>query len=240
MRLRHLVLIFIAFSGFQCTSQDAMPIIEPTTPEMPTPPPTEKYAYLALGDSYTIGHSVAEEDRFPVQLSNRLIAQGFDMEETKIVAKTGWTTDELQNGIDQATELRDTYQLVSLLIGVNNQYRNRPVETYKPEFTELLNQAIDFAGGRKDRVFVVSIPDYAFTPFGSGNPNISEGIDMYNAANKEITEAMGIAYYDITPISRLGLQQPELVASDGLHPSREQYRRWVELMLPGVVELLEN
>ena len=193
-----------------------------------------------LGDSYTIGHSVEEAERFPVQLSNRLIAEGFDMmADTRIIAKTGWTTDELQNGIANESELRDTYQLVSLLIGVNNQYRNRPVEAYKPEFRELLNQAIDFAGGRRDRVFVVSIPDYAYTPFGNGNPNISAGIDEYNAANKEITESYDIAYFDITPISRLGLEQTDLVAGDGLHPSGEQYKRWVDLMLSGVIELLE-
>ncbi len=239
MQTKLLSLFFLTFIALQCTSQDSMTTGDPMPPVTPTPP-AKTYTYLALGDSYTIGHSVAEEERFPVQLADRLQEEGFDVAETRIVAKTGWTTDELQNGIANASELRDTYQLVSLLIGVNNQYRGRPVETYRPEFTALLNQAVDFAGGRKDRVFVVSIPDYAFTPFGNGNPDISEGIDEYNAANKEITEEMGIAYFDITPISRLGLQEKELVADDNLHPSGEQYRRWVELMLPGVRKLLEE
>ncbi len=240
MQLKLLPLLFIVLLTWQCTSQDSKPIIEPAAPVIPTPPPTETYTYLALGDSYTIGHSVTEEERFPVQLSNRLGEAGYDVIDTRIIAKTGWTTDELQNGIANESELQDTYQLVSLLIGVNNQYRNRPVDTYKPEFRALLNQAIAFAGGRRDRVFVVSIPDYAYTSFGNGNPNISAGIDVYNAANKEITESYDIAYFDITPISRLGLEQTELVASDGLHPSGEQYKRWVDLMLPGVIELLDK
>ena len=235
MHFKLLLLLFIAITSSQCNKKANV-----TKPDIePSPPLGKTYTYLALGDSYTIGHSVDENERFPVQLSDSLKAVGFDLVETRIIAKTGWTTDELANGIAAATQLRDTYNIVSLLIGVNNQYRSRLVETYKPEFKELLNQAIEFAGGNKERVFVVSIPDYAFTPFGNGSTSISAGIDEYNTANKEITEAMGIAYFDITPISREGLEKPELVADDGLHPSGEQYRRWVQLMLPDVKTLLE-
>ena len=242
MSLRYLFLLTICFSAISCTSQDdsdytpSPPIIEEPDPEPETKGP---FTYLALGDSYTIGHAVVENERFPIQLATRLNEDGYEVTETHIVAKTGWTTDELQAGIANETDLSSSYQFVSLLIGVNNQYRNRPVDTFKPEFTALLEQAIEFAAGNKDRVFVVSIPDYAYTPFGNGNSTTSEGIDVYNAAKKEIAEAMGIRFFDITPISREGLDQPELVASDNLHPSGEQYRRWVALMLPGVKEMLD-
>ncbi|MEO1262981.1 MAG: SGNH/GDSL hydrolase family protein [Bacteroidota bacterium] len=244
MRSKYLFLFVICLFSLCCTSQDdnytVVPTSNPNT-ETPDPEPETKgpFTYLALGDSYTIGHSVPENERFPVQLSSVLNAAGYEVTDTRIVAKTGWTTDELQAGIANETGLSSAYHFVSLLIGVNNQYRNRPVETYEPEFTSLLERAIEFAAGNKDRVFVVSIPDYAYTPFGDGNTNISDGIDIYNATNKEITEAMGVRYFDITPISREGLDRPELVASDGLHPSGEQYRRWVELMFPGVKEMLD-
>ncbi len=208
---------------------------------MPEPQLSAKLSYLALGDSYTIGQLVAETERFPLQLAEKLRPLGHDIGHVRIIAKTGWTTDELQDGIANSDLTADsTYSLVSLLIGVNNQFRSRPVSSYKPEFTALLNQAIAFAGGNKDRVFVVSIPDYAFTPFGNGRPDISEGIDEYNAANREITEAMGVRYFDITPISREGLNDPTLVASDGLHPSGKQYAQWVSEMLTGVGEMLEE
>ena len=164
---------------------------------------------------------------------------GHEVSHVRIVAKTGWTTDELQAGIDNANLADSSYSLVSLLIGVNNQYRGRSVEDYKPEFTALLNQAIIFAGGRVERVFVVSIPDYAYTPFGNGNTTISEGIDEFNAANRQITESLGIRYFDITPISREGFADPALVASDGLHPSGKQYAQWVSLMLPAVKEMVD-
>ncbi len=208
--------------------------------DLPAPYQPAKLTYLALGDSYTIGQSVGEKDRFPVKLADRLRVDSIDIEQVRIIAKTGWTTDELTAGITNSDLTTDsTFSLVSLLIGVNNQYRGRTVEAYKPEFEALLNQAIAFAGGKKERVFVVSIPDYAYTPFGNGTATISQGIDEFNTANREITEAMGIRYFDITPISRGGLDDPTLVASDGLHPSGKQYAAWVSLMLDGVKEMLK-
>lgn len=220
------ILIFLLyFCSFACQSNDDSLIQNP----QPTP---KTISYLALGDSYTIGQSVDEADRFPVQLVNKLRAEidTLKFEDAQIIATTGWRTDQLQNAIDDAN-LQDTFDLVSLLIGVNNEFQNRPIEVYKTEFTELLNRSIELAGGNKDHVFVLSIPDYAFTPYGQNtNPEaISEGVDTFNAVNKEITEMMGVRYFDITPISRNGVAEPELVASDGLHPSGEQYRRWVEL-----------
>jgi lysophospholipase L1-like esterase len=222
MHTKFLLLLLLPLLAATCTEKEPKTEIEPP----------KKLTYLALGDSYTIGQSVKEEERYPMQLAEKLRPLGQDINHVRIIAKTGWTTDELQAGIDNSDLTADsTYDLVSLLIGVNNQYRSRPVESYKPDFTGLLSQAIAFAGGNKDRVFVVSIPDYAFTPFGNGRTDISEGIDAYNAANREITEAMGVRYFDITPISREGLNDPTLVASDGLHPSGKQYAQWVSGML---------
>jgi lysophospholipase L1-like esterase len=192
-------------------------------------------SYLALGDSYTYGQNVTENERFPNQLVDSLAKQNIKISTLRNIARTGWRTDDLQAGITAAAIADSTFAMVSLLIGVNNQYQNRSIEVYKTEFTELLNQAVKFAGGKKNRVVVVSIPDYAFTPFGSGSTRISTEIDNFNAANEQITKANGIAYVNITPISRDGIKDPSLVASDGLHPSGKQYGRWVSAMMPIVL-----
>lgn len=195
--------------------------------------------YLALGDSYTIGEGVAERERYPVQLAESLRSRGIDVASPTIIARTGWRTDDLQQAIRRA-ELRSRYDLVSLLIGVNNQFQGRPQSVYRKEFRELLTTAIQLAGGDTSRVFVVSIPDYAYTPFGGGSARVSREIDEFNAINQAITADFGVRYFNITPISRQGLQQPELVARDGLHPSGEQYRRWVELIEPVIAAELKN
>ena len=204
-----------------------------TPPIINQPPDPDPIKYLALGDSYTIGQSVPSEENYPNRTSARLESDFIDVETTTIVAVTGWTTANLNAGISNAN-LTDTFDLVSLLIGVNNFYQGKPLSQYKPEFEDLLLQAIDLAGGIKENVFVISIPDYAYTPFGGGNPSISQGIDNFNAANKTITDSIGVSYFDITPISREGLDKPELVASDELHPSGEQYKRWVDLFYEDV------
>jgi lysophospholipase L1-like esterase len=191
--------------------------------------------YLALGDSYTYGQNVLESERFPNQLVDSLAKQNIKVKNLRNIARTGWRTDDLQAGITAAAIADSTFDMVSLLIGVNNQYQNRSIEVYKTEFTELLNQAVKFAGGKKNRVVVISIPDYAFTPFGGGSTRISTEIDNFNAANEQITKASGIAYVNITPISRDGIKDPSLVASDALHPSGKQYGRWVSAMMPTVV-----
>ncbi|WP_462319547.1 GDSL-type esterase/lipase family protein [Marinilabilia sp.] len=182
--------------------------------------------FLALGDSYTIGESVSESERWPVQLGQALQYRGVNVQEVRIIAQTGWRTDNLQNAISGATFTTD-YDLVSLLIGVNNQYQGGSISTYETEFEELLQTAIDLAGGDKSKVMVVSIPDYAFTPFGDGSNSISREIDEFNAVNRAIANQYNIAYHNITPISRRGLKEPELVADDGLHPSGEMYALWV-------------
>ncbi len=189
---------------------------------------------LALGDSYTIGQSVAPTLRWPVQLSDSLIARGYTLDTQRIIATTGWRTDNLINAIRNQHLESQNYNLVSVLIGVNNQYQGRPFSQYVAEFPALVDSAIRYAGGDKTKVFIVSIPDYAYTPFGqqSSNPGqISSEIDQYNAYAKQIAENQQIAFFNITPISRLGLQHPSYVANDGLHPSGIQYTEWVKIIL---------
>lgn len=190
--------------------------------------------FLALGDSYTIGESVTESERWPVQLINELMKQGYDTEYPKIIATTGWRTDDLKRAIHDTHPAED-FTLVSLLIGVNNQYQGKSVNNYEAEFEELLKIGIEHAGGDKSKVFVVSIPDYGFTPFGKANQvSITKALDKFNAVNKSITEKYGIKYFNITDISRKAFQDPELVATDGLHPSGKMYSQWVELILKGL------
>ncbi|MCU0488813.1 MAG: SGNH/GDSL hydrolase family protein [Anaerolineales bacterium] len=200
----------------------------------------EQLRFLALGDSYTIGESVPVDQRWPVQLADRLRDAGLMVEEPVIVARTGWTTTELQAGMTQAG-LQGSYDLVSLLIVVNNQYRGYPTTAYRQEFRQLLAQAIQFAGGDPKRVIVLSIPDWGVTPFARGRDpvQIAGEIDTFNAINREETQAAGAAYIDVTPISRQAVNQPSLIAGDGLHPSGEMYAAWVELVLPSVLAILQ-
>lgn len=181
--------------------------------------------YLALGDSYTIGESVPESERFPNQLAREL-----GIPAPQIVAKTGWTTDELNAAIDAANP-QGPFDLVTLLIGVNNQYRGRDAEQYRGEFAALLQRAIGFAGGDAKKVIVVSIPDWGVTPFAEGRDRarVAREIDLYNAVAREEAARAGVTYVDITPISRRG--DPALVAGDKLHPSAKQYAEWVRAIL---------
>lgn len=206
----------------------------PQTPA-PTDHPMPKTRYLALGDSYTIGESVAETDRFPVQLAARLKKDGLDLGTPRIIARTGWTTDELDQAITAAGPTGPV-DLVTLLIGVNNQYRKRDAEQYRGEFRALLKRAVGFAGGDPSRVIVVSIPDWCVTPFARNAKRDNEGgeINRYNQVNREETEAAHAKYVDITPISREATKDPALLADDGLHPSGKMYARWVELIAPVV------
>ena len=190
--------------------------------------------YLALGDSYTIGESVDESARWSNQLSALLSPhlEGEDIEIT-VIAKTGWTTAELWQGI-QAREITPPYDLVSLLIGVNNQYRGLDIEEYRGQFVFLVNKAIQYAGGDADKVIVLSIPDWGVTPFAHGRDagKIASEIDAFNAINKKETENAGAHYVDITPISRETVNDPSLIAPDGLHPSGKMYAMWAEKVLP--------
>ncbi len=192
----------------------------------------KKYTYLALGDSYTIGQSVTADENFPNQVT-KMMSPAAIFEPARIIARTGWTTDELEAGIisaQAAQPLLPSYDFVSLLIGVNNQYRGRTVANYKTEFEELLRKAINYAGGRADHVVVLSIPDWGVTPFANGRDRdqIAREINQYNAANKEVAESYHIYYIDITPWTREAATDFSLLAPDGLHPSGKEYKRWAE------------
>lgn len=193
--------------------------------------------FLALGDSYTIGESVTTNERWPIQLATQLRAAGVAMDDPIIIARTGWTTDELNAGIDRAN-VQGPFDLVSLLIGVNNQYRKRDLREYQTQFAHLLERAVAFAGGNTLQVFVLSIPDWGVTPFAQQQhqnaAQIATEIDNFNAINREESEKRHILYIDITPISRQASDHPLLIAVDGLHPSGAMYAQWVRQMLPQV------
>jgi lysophospholipase L1-like esterase len=199
----------------------------------------EGVRYLALGDSYTIGEGVDARERWPVRLAALLRARGIDVAEPEIIARTGWTTDELDAAIDEAAP-RGPYGLVSLLIGVNNQYRGGAESIYRTQFAALLRRAIGFAGGDASRVVVLSIPDWGMTPFAEGRDpaRIAREIDAFNAAAREVTAEVGARWVDVTPASRQAGGAADMLAADGLHPSGRQYARWAELALPAAAAAL--
>lgn len=197
--------------------------------------------YLALGDSYTIGESVEETARWPVQLAALLRQRGLAVGAPEIVARTGWTTAELGAGIDAAAP-RGPYALVSLLVGVNDQYRGGQPEAYRSAFAALLRRAVAFAGGAPGRVIVLSIPDWSVTPFAAGSgrepARIAREIHLFNAVNREETARAGARYVDITPISEQALGNRALLAGDGLHPAAAMYAEWARLALPAAAAAL--
>lgn len=228
---------YLTFVLFFCLSA-CVPGTPPTVEETSMPP----IQYLALGDSYTIGESVRAPERWTMQLAALVEATpGFENRRVEVahIAKTGWTTDELWQGI-QARTVEPPYDLVSLLIGVNNQYRGRGLEEYRKDFIFLLGKAIEYAGGDPRRVIVLSIPDWGVTPFANEQDavRIAREIDTFNAVNQAETEKAGAHYIDITPISRTAATDPTLIAEDGLHPSGKMYAAWAELALPVALEIL--
>lgn len=201
------------------------------------------YTLLSLGDSYTIGEAVEEKERFPNQAVALLQQQGYHFKAPQIIAKTGWTTDELAEAI-KAHHLNGTYNFVTLLIGVNNQYRNRPLDNYRQEFRQLLHTAIQYAGGNAAHVIVVSIPDWGVTPFAlndsRGPDEIGRQIDAFNAINREEAQLHKVHYADITPDSKLAKTNPELIAGDGLHPSGKMYAGWAQKVAAEIAAQLEK
>jgi lysophospholipase L1-like esterase len=197
------------------------------------------FRYLALGDSYTIGERVPVKARWPNQLARLLASEGIQTEVT-IIARTGWTVNELWEGI-QASLPTGRYDLVTLLIGVNDQYRGYPVDGYRDDFSFMLSKAIEYAGGDPQKVIVLSIPDWGFTPFAATRDTepISQQIDEFNAINLEETEAVGARYVDVTVISRMAMDDFELIAGDRLHPSGKMYAMWAEKVLPVAKEVLQ-
>ncbi|MGH7179662.1 MAG: SGNH/GDSL hydrolase family protein [Tepidisphaeraceae bacterium] len=195
--------------------------------------------FLALGDSYTIGEGAADSGGWPAQLVGMLRRDGVGVSDPRIIAKTGWTTDELSAAIDAARIDGRKFDLVTLLIGVNNQYRGRDAEEYRAEFTALLKRAIAFADGRSSHVIVVSIPDWGVTPFAKDRhrDKIAREIDQFNQINREETLRAGARYVDITQASR---SHPDQIAPDGLHPSAEMYTQWAESILPQAKAILSQ
>ena len=198
-------------------------------------------SYLALGDSYTIGEGVAADGRWPQQLATALRAEGVPLADPRIIAATGWTTDELEWGMD-AVEPLGTWDLASLLIGVNNQYRNRSAVDYAEGFRTLLQRAIKHAGDRPGRVLVLSIPDWGATPFARSDARdaatIAGEIDAFNAAAQRVCAAHAVAFVDVTPVSRERGAEPAMLVADGLHPSAAMYAEWTRLALPVARRLL--
>lgn len=197
------------------------------------------YTLLSLGDSYTIGEMVPAEENFPNQVRRMLGKDGIAMDAPKIIAKTGWTTDELQDAIHKE-QITGHYDFVTLLIGVNNQYRGRSAADYAPEFESLLQQAIGFAGNRPSHVVVLSIPDWGVTPFAGDRDGkaITRGIDAFNQINKELAARYQAHYIDITPGTRLAASDSSLLATDGLHPSGKEYAKWAQQVAVMIEKIL--
>jgi len=230
-RLRHFYFVGISLF-FVCCSQSGSntPALEP-----------QNFKILSLGDSYTFGQSVCETCGFPEQLKDSLASyyREVDTFQVDVIAQTGWNTSQLLSGI-ASEEPSNDYDIVTLLIGVNNQFQGRPFSVYETDFPELVNQAITFAKGDKDRVIIISIPDYAQTPFGMAfdDGNLSEEIDMYNDFAESVANDMQITYVYVTDISRTIIDNPDLIASDGLHPSELAYSLYVERLIPAALEVL--
>ncbi|RSK35395.1 SGNH/GDSL hydrolase family protein [Hymenobacter metallilatus] len=233
--MRLLFVVWLLAVG--CVSQGAEPV-PAAPPTSPPPAPTRRLSFLSLGDSYTIGQSVPAEDRWSVQLAR--LAQADGLQPPDIIAQTGWTTGELQQAIAAANNT-NTYELVSLMIGVNNQYRGLPLDTYRLEFRQLLQTAVRFAGGRPRRVFVLSIPDWGQTPAGRGYPQarISQEIDQYNAVAREECAKLTVEFVDITDLTRTTNYDPAQFAPDGLHYSGLHMRQWASRALPVIRQLVQ-
>ena len=240
--MKNLFFCFFLLSTIACSKENPTPPSNPD-PVVPTDTtstevPTIGFNYLALGDSYTIGQNVSFDKNFPNQLAQKLTEDGDTIESVKIIAQTGWTTTALLGAINSTSDFDSIYNFVTVLIGVNNEYRGQPADgTFDDEFPIILEKAIEFAGGIKEHVFVVSIPDYAYTPSFANDATVSRRIDEYNAVKKQITEDFELTWIDITDISREGLNSPSLVANDNLHPSAQQYEEWVMRIKP-MVELI--
>lgn len=231
--MKSLLALLVMMSFLACSNSDSTSKMGDT--ERPL-------KYLALGDSYTIGEGVPEDDRYPNQLVKRLNEElEIGMNDPVIIAKTGWTVDELEEGINKSKNIAPPYDLVTLLIGVNNQYRGRSVEEFKIEFKQVLLRAIGFAGNLPNHVVVLSIPDWGVTPFatekGSDKLKVASEIDAYNAAKKEICKQFGVFFIDITEHYRAVGAQTEMVVQDKLHPSGLVYSYWADKLFEQVKAL---
>ncbi len=218
-----------------CNSSSEKTVPDEVEPDEP------QLTYLALGDSYTIGESVGEAGRWPVQLVDSLREQGLEIDDARIIARTGWTTGDLLQAMDDQLSGNEQYDLVSVLIGVNNQYQGRSIVAYEEDLHTIFTRAIALSEEGNEDVFVVSIPDYGATPFGAANSEeIGRQIDEFNAVLKRVAEEYDLDFYNITPISKRAKEEPNLVANDGLHPSAEMYHLWVQEFYEEVERKLEE
>ena len=250
---KQIVIVILSIFLLSCSSDDSasktpvttLPVIVPPVTEIPTTPIASSIRYLALGDSYTIGQSVCETCRYPEQLKLILKATYPQTDfSLKVIARTGWTTSDLISAINNENPDAN-YDLVTLLIGVNNQYQQRDFSLYQKEFPQLLNKAIALAKGDKKNVLVLSIPDYTYTPFASGysqanRTKISDEIEQYNTFAENTCINNGVSFVSITDITRQGLSNKNLVASDGLHPSELAYKLFTDRILPKVKMILQD
>ncbi len=202
---------------------------------------TDSVHYLALGDSYTIGASVERDDNFPNQTFQLLKSAGFKTGSLQIIAKNGWTAEDLITAL-ATTNKRNSYQVVTLLIGVNNQYQGRPSKEFEPSFLTLLKSAIALTGDRPKRVFVISIPDWGITPFASGRDRkeIANEIDAYNLVCEKNAKAQGANFINITDAYRLDGAKPDYLSGDGLHPSKLEYTKWAIKLTQQIMNILET
>ncbi|RKS53876.1 lysophospholipase L1-like esterase [Gillisia mitskevichiae] len=230
------VLIVLGLLIFMMSCSSSSEALKPEESEVPDSP--DNLSYLALGDSYTIGESVSEDVRWPVQLVKKLREKDLKINSPKIIAKTGWTTDNLLNAMD-ANLGNEKYDLVSVLIGVNNQYQNKSIVDYEGDLNTIFTEAIEQSKNGKEGVFIVSIPDYGATPFGASNAEeIGREIAEFNAILKKVSAQFDLKYYNITPISKMAKSDRSLVANDGLHPSGKMYSLWVDLFVEDIFKKL--
>ncbi|MCJ8165311.1 SGNH/GDSL hydrolase family protein [Pontibacter sp. E15-1] len=229
------LLLLMCLNLAACKQADPEPAILTPADESST-----TKTYLALGDSYTIGQSVPEADQWGRQLVGLLRAEGVEVSDPVTIARTGWTTSELAAAIKSA-DLKATFDLVTLLIGVNNQYRGQSLANYRTEFNELLQTSIRLAKRNPQHVLVLSIPDWGATPYGRGQnrQQITAEIDAFNAAAKDLSEQAGVTFINITPLTREAVSDLTYVASDGLHYSGKMHREWALRALPKAKEILK-
>ncbi len=225
-----LLLIIVSITIIACNSTREVPV----TPQM-------DFSYLALGDSYTIGEGVGVNESWPVQLVERLNERGHKVAPPKIVAKTGWNTINLITNFESEIDVHRDFHLVSILVGVNNQYQKRSLSEFEVQLREIFHKAIYHSKLREKGVFALSIPDYSVTPFGANNADsIAVQINRFNEVVRRVAQENNVEYYDITPISREAAVNRNLIAGDSLHPSALMYRRWVDEIIDGVENKLLN
>ena len=234
-------LLALAMNALSSCKEDQIP--QDSTPHatLNQTPAIDTLSYLALGDSYTIGESVAVNERWPVQLANAINARdtSIHLNGPQIIAQTGWTTGNLLNALAQPANQGVSADVVSLLIGVNNQYQGLDTAQYRMQLIELIQYGLSLVGADSSKMFIVSIPDYGYTPFGQSNQmEISAELVVFNTICMQEAVQAGVPYYNITPISQQWPGTPGLVASDGLHPSGQQYALWVESFIDQVIAQL--